>query len=292
MTKRLICIILGTCVMTVATSCASNNALNLPSYTPQYNSHNSGYINNSDAFPPMSEYPRPVNPDRTEPNPALDFFYEIDGDNVTITKYVGDDGDVVIPEKVIGKSVTTIGNEAFMSCFHLTTVKIPNSVTIIGDGVFYNCFFLASVAMSENVKSIGDFAFGMCQFLTDITIPNGITKIGNGVFDNCQILQNITIPNGVKSIGRGAFAYCYSLANITIPSSVTSIDDGAFAYCRFLTSIAIPNSVTKMGYKVFANCSELDEWTGFDCFAVVITCSRNSYAHMYCTKNNIEVQFI
>ena len=45
-----------------------------------------------------------------EANPASDFEYAVNKDGgITITKYIGTDTDVVIPEKIEGKNVTVIG---------------------------------------------------------------------------------------------------------------------------------------------------------------------------------------
>jgi len=50
---------------------------------------------------------------------------------------------VVIPESVTYEgetySVTSIGHAAFLNCFNLTSITIPNSVTAIYDMAFYNC---------------------------------------------------------------------------------------------------------------------------------------------------------
>ena len=140
---------------------------------------------------------------------------------------VGADADITtatIPEtiEVNGKTfaVTSIGGEAFLDCFSLTSITIPNSVTSIG----YN-------------------AFRGCSSLTSITIPNSITEINSGIFYGCSSLTSITIPNSVTSIGYGAFSYCSSLTSITIPNSVTSIGERAFASCSALEYLSIPNSV-------------------------------------------------
>lgn len=45
-----------------------------------------------------------------------DYEYSIGSDgNVTITKYIGSGGDVVIPEELEGHPVTIIGQNAFLS---------------------------------------------------------------------------------------------------------------------------------------------------------------------------------
>jgi hypothetical protein len=51
-------------------------------------------------------------------------------------------GELVIPETVkiegVTYNVTSIGNQAFMDCTGLTSVRIPNCVTMIGDNAFQN----------------------------------------------------------------------------------------------------------------------------------------------------------
>ena len=75
-------------------------------------------------------------------------------------------GNVAIPEEVTymnrTRKVTSIGDYAFVECYGLTSVIIPNSVT-----------------------SIGIFAFSPCPGLTSITIPNSVTSIGNYAFYGC-----------------------------------------------------------------------------------------------------------
>ena len=69
------------------------------------------------------------------PSPAADFEYEIQGSGVSrtvaITKYKGTAARVVIPDRINGLPVTTIGEEAFSWCDSLTSVSIPTSETQI-----------------------------------------------------------------------------------------------------------------------------------------------------------------
>ena len=74
-----------------------------------------------------------------------DLNYRVNDDNVsvTVTGHVnGYDatGPLVIPESVsyegLDYAVTVIGNTAFMYCFYLTSLTIPNSVTTIEEGAF------------------------------------------------------------------------------------------------------------------------------------------------------------
>jgi hypothetical protein len=172
-------------------------------------------------------------------NPNLK--YKIKGDSVTIT---GCDKKVsaalIIPATIKGKSVTSIGLNAFRDCSDLTSVTIADGVTSIGVNAFSNCTNLTSITIPGSVTSIGGSAFRECTRLTSITIPDGVTNIASGAFFKCSSLTNIVIPDigfGITSIGFAAFFGCASLTSITIPDSVTSIGTLAFNNCTSLTAV-------------------------------------------------------
>ena len=170
-------------------------------------------------------------------------------------------GNIKIPETVkynnVECNVTTIGNEAFSSCYNLTSITIPNSVTSIGYSAFEKCGALTSVYIPNSVTSIGYSAFQDCSSLASVTIGNSVTSIDSSSFMFCSALSSITIGNSVTSIGFKAFYCCELLTSITIPNSVTSIGESAFRYCSGLTTVSIPNSVTSIGYCAFEGCSGL-----------------------------------
>ena len=202
---------------------------------------------------------------------------------VTITNYIGNRSNVIIPYSIDGNivisigygafrdctslrnitipdSVTYIDESVFMNCTSLISVKIPDSVTYIGWNAFYDCTSLISITVSDSVTYIGGGAFSGCTSLTSITIPNSVTDIDYEAFSGCESLKSITIPNSVTSIGSYAFEDCTGLISMTIPDSVISID-GAFSGCTSLTSITIPDSVTSIGESTFAGCTSLTSIT-------------------------------
>lgn len=102
----------------------------------------------------------------------VDFEYTNHGTYCEITKYIGTDTEVTIPETINGLPVTSIGNSTFKDCSNLKSVKIPNSVTSIGEGAFNGCESLAGITIPNGVSSIGYGAFRRCCSLTSITIPS------------------------------------------------------------------------------------------------------------------------
>lgn len=140
----------------------------------------------------------------------MEFEYEYDEElgGIAITKYTGEFENVIIPDKLDGKTVVRIGEEAFYECGHIVSVKI-----------------------SESVMEIGKGAFGWCINLVSANIPRGVTEIKSDVFFNCENLAGITIHDGVTKICSNAFDSCESITDITIPESVTDISVFTFDCC-------------------------------------------------------------
>ena len=169
----------------------------------------------------------------------------------------------------ISNTVTHIGVSAFSLCSRLTSVIIPNSVTKIDDRVFTGCYSLASIEVNNNnshyVSKNGVLfnknktAIIACPARLSGTyiIPNSVNRIEEAAFSDCDSLVSIIIPNSVTDIGFGAFSGCKSLISIIIPNQVKNIPSHTFFECINLTSITIPKSVISIADNAFPYCKSL-----------------------------------
>lgn len=174
---------------------------------------------------------------------ATNTFY-FDETTGTITKYIESDTVVVIPSKINGVTVETIGHGAFERSA-VTSVTIPDSVTAILDRAFANCFQLTNISIPNSVTSIDFSAFEHCTSLKSITLPSSLRNISMFLFHNCSQLTTIQIPDSVLSIQDYAFGNCTRLETIRIPVSVTSIGNLAFAGCPSSMTVTYPGSKTQ-----------------------------------------------
>ena len=142
------------------------------------------------------------------------YFYPTTG---MITGYVGTDTVVVIPSKINGITVETIGHTAFRYS-SVTSVTIPDSVSSIRQYAFYNCGKLETIRIPVSVTSIGSYAFDDCPSSMTVTYSgskkqwDAITKGSyNGVLENhlvCNTLEATFTADGTtfapaQTIDRG-----------------------------------------------------------------------------------------
>ena len=101
-----------------------------------------------------------------------DFIIE-DG---VLTKYVGSDEKVIIPDNIV-----VIGKNSFENN-SLTSVTIPGNVLLISSSTFSMCENLEAVIIEEGVKEIEAYAFFNCPKLKNIMIPQSVEEIGYRAF--------------------------------------------------------------------------------------------------------------
>ncbi len=151
--------------------------------------------------------------------------------------HIVDNSGIKIKEDELPASVTSIADGAFIWT-KLETLKMPN-VTSIGNNAFYSCIHLTNVTFPSGLTSIGNEAFFNCYALTSVTFPSGLTSIGTMAFFNCDALTSITLPSSLTSIGNKAFNECNALNSVTISGNPTM---GAQAFPDATTLVLKPRT--------------------------------------------------
>lgn len=198
-------------------------------------------------------------------NPASDFEYKVGEDGgITITKYIGTDSDVVLPEQIDGKDVTVIGEGAFQKNLTLRSIAMSSTVSIIELSAFESCAQLVAVVLSDNLIKIYDNVFMDCIALSHIKFPDSLTHIGSRAFMNCKSLTHISIPaNCFNVIDGGAFRFSTltfagaGLETVEICDGVDFIPQWAFQNTK-IKEIRLPRSVIEIQSGAFAGCTELE----------------------------------
>ena len=230
-----------------------------------------------------------------------DLIYHVNDDQASVTVIGHVDGyeatgDLIIPESVSYEghnyTVTTIGESAFLYCFYLTNLSIPNTVTTIEASAFAYCQgFTGDLVIPNSVTTVGYGAFQYCSgYDGNLIIGSSVTTIEDYAFNSCDgMTGTLYIPSGVQSLGGNSFGYCAfsgivvdpensvydsrndcnaiietstnelltGCKNTVIPDGVTAIGFCAFRGVTGLTSIVIPESVTVIGENAFAFCYDL-----------------------------------
>ena len=202
-----------------------------------------------------------------------DFEYEViseEDKTAQVTGYNGSATDLVIPSVIDNYTVTTIGASAFLYCYGLKSITIPDSVTTIGKEAFWGCSSFTSITIPDSVTTIGEGAFSYCYELDSITIPDSVTTIGANAFLGSDLTRIIvdaknqyysSDEKGVLFNKDKTTLIQYPIGNerinYSVPDGVTLIAEQAFYYCRYLKYIELPSTITTIGDRAFDGCSAL-----------------------------------
>lgn len=235
---------------------------------------------------------------------AADFMedsicYNIIGDNEVevASRDIKYSGEVIIPASVVHDGtvyqVTRIGNNAFNSCFDLTSVDIPEGIKEIGNYAFAYCRNLSFVEFPNSLEKIDLYAFYYCQSITSFYITRNVKEMGWNPFTGCLSVTDFMcsgnnayyksvngvlfskdmtdlvayppastattydIPESVTSILLAAFSHSSNLKQVNIPESVTWVGPSAFLWCSGLESLVFPDGITYIGPSGVASCTNL-----------------------------------
>ena len=165
-------------------------------------------------------------------------------------------------ELVLGKQITTIGENAFKGS-HIGTITFNSPINEILANAFENatgnCF--ANSQLLESVKYIGDNAFKNSKLLED---ANGsatlqVEKIGKNAFYNAVIPNNLSLPK-VDEIGDSTFMFS-TIAQIDMGSNIYKLGNSTFENCTALHTFKGGQTIEQIGKRAFYGCTKLSAFT-------------------------------
>lgn len=169
-------------------------------------------------------------------------------------------GDLTLPD-----SVQIVGDRAFSGCTGLNgTLTLGSSLQTIGAGAFYDCSFSGNLVIPDSVTSIGRYAFYSRPYLRPetqgtLTLGRNLRTIGEFAFLESRYTGSLTIPDSVVEIGERAFYQCENLnGTLTLGRSLRTIGKEAFYWCAFTGSLTIPEGVAEIADGAFSSLHQFN----------------------------------
>lgn len=150
------------------------------------------------------------------------FEYTQTDNGIILTKYTGENKNIIIPAKIDGQNVVSLSG-TFYGNNIVENVIISQGIETVDYMAFWHCINLVGIEIPESVKTIGHAAFNSCISLEKIKGEFNYTQIMPYAFSNCISLESIILPDTLEFIGEKAFEDCESLKKIEIPASVQII---------------------------------------------------------------------
>ena len=183
----------------------------------------------------------------------FEFRDESDG-TVTITKFIGDDSSVTVPDKIANKTVKSIAEDAFENGSEIKELILGSSLTNLEYKSLLGCSGLEALTLSGNAVGSLKYFFGndeasVPSTLETITFAEGSTTYSKDVFDELPTshLYKINLPASVTTTPADAFYNCPNIEEVYVPDGVTKFSNRTFCNLANLKKLNIPSTVTSLG---------------------------------------------
>ncbi|MCR5202562.1 MAG: leucine-rich repeat protein [Lachnospiraceae bacterium] len=203
------------------------------------------------------------------------FEYDYGGANseATITKYIGSDERIYIPEEIDGHKVTEIADQAF-SGVDFKKIIIPKTIEVIGESIFgdndcseilicYGSTISDWEAISENIYN--SYYIDECDMVYNYGGVLSYRKIEEKIriYDTNDSVKTLNIPETIEylpvtGIDYMALAGCLNVKECYLPDSLEFIGYGAFDSSK-IEKIYIGSGVKIIRGSVFNNMNYLTD---------------------------------
>jgi hypothetical protein len=204
-----------------------------------------------------------------------DFVFELQGNKVKITDYIGSESNLIIPQYLDGFEVTVIGENA-LNNKGLTNVSLPDSVEVIEESAFANNA-ITGIGFPASVVEVQRRAF-YNNNMDSLTLPNTVEIVGETAFaqnplqevyydiQTTQVESTSFTANSLRSNGG------YFYQNVNNQAHIQDAEYGIKS-CNNSQRINVPESITSTynGYKHLPVVAINQIWfNGNSCYAVIL----------------------
>lgn len=148
----------------------------------------------------------------------------IDNSNLILTKYLGTNDQIDIPELINGKHVVGF-DFTILQNKQLTNVKIPHHI----NEVFWNNSLVKSevkeLIFNNNIE-MSPLYLESSKSLERLVIPPNLKRIPSKSLRSHKNLKYLVLPDSLEEIGYGALEYLNNLKCLELPESLKIIKEG------------------------------------------------------------------
>ena len=166
------------------------------------------------------------------------------------------DGELSVDEAM---AVNNLGN-AFSGNPNITSfeeLKYFTGLREIPTNAFIDCYRLEKIQLPQTIKVIDQSAFNGCRLLRHLDLPYRLEKVGHFAFQNCTQLDSLFIPQSVYDWAFDAIQLCTGLRSIKVSPGNPVYDSRDDCNCLIHTAdnhllsggseCVIPNNIVTTG---------------------------------------------
>lgn len=162
---------------------------------------------------------------------------------IEITSYKGKRRYLTIPNEIDGKTVSSIGANAFAGNSRLREVTYPEGLVYIKSGAFNGVNKVRDVTFTgTKLVEIQEKAFFNCTSLRKLDLPESVQKIGESAFSGCTAMSTVNISENSSLTSMGGFAFSQAaISHFYLPQNVSAdgFDGSVLAFCPNMRGISV-----------------------------------------------------
>ena len=162
---------------------------------------------------------------------------------IEITAYKGKRRYLTIPEEIDGKTVSSIGENAFAGNSRLKEVIFPTGLVYIKESAFSGVKNMRKITFTgSNLAEIQLKGFYECKALRSLELPDSVAVIGASAFEGCTSMSTIEISENSSLSSMGTLAFSRTgIGSFYIPANVSTggFDGSVLAFCSNMRKIAV-----------------------------------------------------